>query len=312
MIDESKIVFEFEKSYHISYNQEYFCCVGETANLYDLTSGKLVTTFKGMSHPHSSKFTSNQKLVIKTGEGVYYIYDLCSRTLDKMISPPPDTQGSITNFEVTPDGKYIIDFAYIHPIKKLMTIDIETGMYTFFDLSYSRKGFVFSTEMESKYYIVSNSAENNNSSDVAIQEIYELTYRSNMFNLQRIFLDSNSRISVADYSANKFAIADYSNKIKLFDTHKAYCDDFEYDKNGVLYNLKISKNGQFIAIVESQNVYIYDVFKKTCIQTFNVEYGCFVDFFQNDTKLLIGTWKKGYCISLKKTGEGSVSPNDTK
>lgn len=298
MIDKSEIVYKFRKSYHISYNQDYFCCVGATVNLYDIKSGDLVTTFKGMRHLHSSKFISDRKLVVKTNEGFYYIFDLATNELVKVISPPKNVKTSTTDFEVTSDGKYIIDFSYIFPTKKLMVAEIETGEYTFFDLGFSRSAAVFSTENEFKYYIVSACAEELNAPDVNIRDFYELTYKSDKFELKKLFSDSDSRMSNKDYSAGVFAVADYSDKIKIFDIQKAFNNTVEYEKSGVLYDLKLSKNGRLIALAEAQNIYVYDISTNKCIKSFEVDYGNFVDFFDNDTKLLIGTWEKGYCVVL--------------
>ena len=132
--------------------------------------------------------------------------------------------------------------------------------------------------------------------DVSVQEYYELTYTSDKFKLKKLFCDSPGKVAIADYSSNKFAIADYSNKIIFFDTKKNFIDNIKYN-NSVLYDLKLSKNGCYMALVESQNVYIYDLNNKQCVKTFKIENGCFVDFF-DESRLLIGTWKNGYLLSL--------------
>ena len=299
MIDKNKIVYTFKKSFHISYNQDYFCCVGSEVNLYNINNGELVATFKDIKHPSFSKFTSNQNLVVKSTTGSYHIYDLLSMELIKIIPPPKKVLGSTTDFQLTSDNKYIIDFSYVFPTNELMVIEIETGECTFFNLGYSRRGYIFSTEIDSKYYVVSVCAETIHAPDVSIREFYELIYTSDKFELKKIYLDSYSKLSTVDYCFNKFVVADYSNKIKIFNIHKNFHDEIEYSKAGVLYDLKISKNGQFLALVESRNIYVYDLNKKECIRNYEVEYGCFVDFFDNDTKLLIGTWKKWYCIALE-------------
>ena len=297
MIDKTKILYTFKKSYNISYNQDYFCCLGSNVNLYDFNSGKFVSKFNDIKKPNYSRFTSNQNLVVKTMAGSYHIYNLVSMNLIKKIPPPKNVLGSITNFLITSDNKYIIDFSYVFPTYELLIIEIETGAYTFFNLGYSRKGFVFPTETNSKYYVVTSCAETIDAPDVHIQEIYELTYTSDKFKLKKLFSDSLGKLSIADYRSTKFVIADYSNKIKLFDAQKGFQDEFEYNRNGVLYDLKLSKTGRYIVLVESQNVYIYNLNNKECIKAYKVDYGCFADFL-DDTRLLIGTWEKGYCVSL--------------
>lgn len=297
MINPTNNIFTFDKSYHISHNQDYFCCVGTNVVLYNLKTGEFVSKFKRIKQPNYSKFTSNRTLIVKTTTGIYHIYDLDLMVPVKTIPPPPNVMSSNTNFQVTADNKYIIDFLYEFPTYKLMIVEIETGIHSFFDLGYARNGFVFSTEIESKYYVIANCAETIGASDVSVVDFYELSYRSGKFSLQKIFENKHNKLSVVDYNSNKFVVADYSNKISLFDVQNNFLNDFEYSKDGILYDLKISPNGQLVALIESKNVYIYDVLKKECINSLKIEYGCFVDFL-DDTKILIGTWKKGFCISL--------------
>lgn len=299
--NKNDIIYTFKKSYHISYNKDYFCCVGSNVCLYDLKDGKLVSEFKNIKHPSGSVFTSNQKLVVKTTTGSYYIYDLDTMTLNKKIPPPKGVKGSITDFQITSDNKYIIDFSYVFPTRELMLIEIETGAYTFFNLGYCRLGYVFLTETESKFYVIASCAETIDAPDVSIKDIYELSYNSGEFKLQKLFTDNEANVLIADYVSNKFAISDRSNKIRLFDINKKHQEVLEYNRDGVLYDLKLSKSGKLAALAESRNVYIYDIIKKECIKSYEVDYGCFVDFFDNDTKLLIGTWEKGYCVSIEGT-----------
>ena len=222
--------------------------------------------------------------------------------LTKKIPPPKNVKSSITDFQITSDNKYIIDFSYIFPTRELMVIEIETGEYSFFNLGYCRLGFILPTETKSKYYVIASCAETIDAPDVTTKELYELSYTSGKFKLQKLFIDNQADVLVTDYASNIFAISDYSNKIKFFDINKNYQEVLEYHRGGVLYDLKLSKNGRFVALAESRNVYIFDIIRKECIKYYEVEYGCFVDFLDDDTKLLIGTWEKGYCLDISELG----------
>lgn len=306
MIDKDNMINTFKKSYHIAHNKNYFCCLGSAVNLYDLKSGILVSTFKNIKQPGCAKFTSDGNLIVKNTKGKYYIYDLTSMTLTKVIPQPKKVLSSTTDFQVTPDDKYIIDFSYVFPKYELMVIEIETGAYTFFNLENCRGGSVFKTENESKYYIIAHCAETLHSSDVSMLCFYELSYSLSKFQLEKLFVEKNRRISCADYALNKFVMADYGKKIFVLDIQNKTKEIFEREQDedgdlynhGVLYNLKLSQDGRFIALAESNYISIYDSTKGKRIKTYEVDYGCFVDFFDNDTKLLIGTWQKGFCISL--------------
>ena len=299
MIDKTNVLYKFEKSYHISYNPDYFSCVGSSVNLYRFHNGEFVTKLKGIRQPNASQFTSDQRLVVKTTTGRYHIYNLRSMELMKRLLPPPKkVRGSTTNFFITADNKYIIDSSYVYPTCELMAMEIETGEYTLFPLGYARRIFVFPTEDEAKYYVVALCAETVDAPDVRVRDFYEFTYISGQFKLQKLFSDDQSKIAKADYRANKFAFADYGNKIKIFDVQKAFQDELEHKGTGALYDLKLSKSGRWLALAMSQNVFVYDLRSKECIRNYPVAYGCFVDFLCDDTKLLIGTWENGYFVSL--------------
>lgn len=299
MIDKTDIIYTFKKSYHISYNEDYFCCVGTDVNLYYMKDGKPAFTFKNIKNPSCSLFTPNRQLIVKTTLGMYFVYDLNSMTLVKTIPPPEGVLASTTDFQITSDNKYIIDFYYVFPSYKLMIIETETGAYSFFDIEHCRKAYVFSTRSESKYYVIAECAKTAYADGTDNRQFYELSYKSDKFELHKLFAEDGRGILVADYASDKFATINYKNKLKLFDIVRHNEDVFEFHNEGVLYDLKISKNGKYIALAESQNVYVYDIIKKECVKIYNVQYGCFVDFIDNDTKLLIGTWEKGYCIYFR-------------
>lgn len=297
MFDKNEILYTFGKSYHISHNQDFFCCVGSSVHLYDFNNGKSVYNFKNIKNPSCSEFMPDKNLIVKTTTGHYYVYDLVSMNLIKKILLSKGMYASTADFKTTSDNKYIIDFSYIFPISKLMITYIETKEHILFDIGNSRGGCILKTESNSKYYVVTKCAEMVDSPDISTNVFYELTYKSGQFKLKELFSEKG-RFSLTDYCSNRFACADYSNKITIFDIEKNIKDKFEYNSNDVLYDLKLSKSGNLIALAESQNIYIYDLKSKKNIKTYDVDYGCFVGFLDNDTKLLVGTWEKGYCVSL--------------
>lgn len=297
MIDKTKILYTFGKSYDISYNQNYFCCVGINVNIYNLSNGELKTKIDNIRHPICSRFTFAKNLIVKTALGDYYIYDLDAMKLIKKITVPHKFD-STTEFIITSDSRYIIDFYYNFPHLSLMFIEIDTGKYNIIEIGDSRKCHVFSTEFENTYYVVSSCVKSKDSPQTKFQELYELTYNCRGFELKKMNTCNLGKISTVDYNSKKFVFADYGNKIMILDIQGEITDKFEYSKTGIIYDLKLSNNGRYIAIAESQNVYVYDLNSKQCIYNYEVDYGCFVDFFDNDTKLLIGMWNKGYCVSL--------------
>jgi uncharacterized protein with WD repeat len=298
MIDNKDIVFKFKKSYTISHNKDYFCCVGGSVNLYDVKNGELKVNFNDMKQPNFSDFTCDNRLIIKTAKGYYYIYDITSKTLINKLRPPKGVLGSTTNFAITPDNKFIIDFAYIFPICQLMIMEIETGEYMLYNLNGAKNCRVLFNESESKYYIVMTKSENVDDPATQYTDFYCFIYPFQELELQKMPVYSKMCFSQIDCNGGKFAIVGYTNVISIYDINAGAEEQLSYDKDGVLYHLKWSKNGRYIILAESRTIHIINVETKIRIKSYDVDYGCFAEFYDSDTKLLIGTWKEGYCINI--------------
>lgn len=299
MIDKKDIIFKFKKSYTISHNKNYFCCVGGSVNLYDVKKGELEMTFKDMKHPSSSKFTSDNSLIVNTTTGYYFIYDIASKTLINKYRPPKGVLGSTTDFAVTPDNKFIIDFAYIFPYSQLMIMELETGKYMLYDLNRARTGKLLFDESESKYYIITKKNEIVDNQETHYTDFYSFSYPFQTLELQKLLLPKFKHFSDIDYNSGRFAMDVYPNKINIYNINTDEEEQICYEEDGVLYDLKWSENGRYIALAETRKIHIIDVATKRCIKSYDVDWGCFADFYDNDTKLLIGTWEKGYCVDLK-------------
>lgn len=299
-MNKDNIIFKFKKSYHIANNATYFCCVGNSAVLYDAKSGAMNAEFKDMKHPSFSAFTSDDRLIVKTTSGEYYIYDLVDKTLIKKLKQPEGVKGSTTNFLVTADNKYILDSAHIFPQSKLMVMEIETGEYTLYDLNGARTSKILQSENNGKYYVASNSGMLEDEKGRLHTEIYSFVYSHEDIDLQKISVPAWKDFSKIDYNLGKLAMDSCDNIICIYDMNTKRENRLHFEKEGVLYDLKWSKNGKYIALAQTHKISVFDVEAKKCIKSYDVDYGCFAEFCNNDTELLIGTWERGCCITLQK------------
>lgn len=300
MTSSKNIVFRFCKSYSISYKKDLFCCVGSSVNLYDTKTGEYKASFNDMTQPNFSKFTSDNRLIVKTTRGYYYIYDLASKKLIKKLRPPKRVLGSTTDFTITPDNRFILDFAEIFPNSQLLVMEIETGEYTLYDLGGAKSCNIFHDKSTSEYHI--ESTKTSEAGNACYAELYTFSYPFEQLAL-KLELVFDKEFSQVDYHSGKLAIAGYEGKITIYDTNSSTEEQYNYDNGGVLYGLKWSKNGRLLVLTESEKIQILDTKTKKCVISYDVDYGCFADFYDNDTKLLIGTWQKGYCVDI-----GSVLP----
>ncbi|MBO4790880.1 MAG: hypothetical protein J5592_01230 [Clostridia bacterium] len=294
---EKKIKHIFEKSYSISWNNKYFCCVGgERVNLYDTVSIANILRLNGFKQACYSQFTSDNKLIIKA-KGGYYIYNMDTGLLVKRIQCPRVIKCGSSEFTLTHNNKFIIDFAEMFPNDKLLVIDVKSEKTALYAFGAGRVPSLFYDDIDSKYYIVARSGDDSS------KQLYSLYYSFDSdFELDTITIQQLPYVqgdySQISYNHGKFAYATYDGDIIIFDTVNNKKDVIKYGKDGVLYHMKLSQNGKLIALAESRRILVLDVTKKRILETFDVNYGCYVDFYDNDTKLLIGTWEKGFCVSI--------------
>ena len=129
---------------------------------------------------------------------------------------------------------------------------------------------------------------------------YSLPYPFNEVAPQLLEVPDFGCISYLDYCDGKFAFERrVEGEIVIYDIEKNATEQFIFKQRGYTCCLKWSKSGKYIALSQSEQIQIFNAEEKRCIKCYDVEYGCFADFYDNDTKLLIGTWKKGYLVDLE-------------
>ena len=307
VIDKKDIVFKFKKSYNIVYNEKYICCLGECVNLYNSDSGEFIKSIEEIHSPNFSRFTSDGKLVSQTTKGEYFIYDLKSEAILRKISPPDGVLGSITDFAITPDNRFIIGFAHISMKYKLMLIEIETGEKILFDLDNARSCQLFHNTSKTEFYIAIKRAPDSTRSSLCPLDFYLLKYPFEKFNLTKMEIGKVECKSIIDFNDGKIVMVEsdtrssvlYSeNTVIIYDIYNQKKESFAYQRDGYLHSLKLSKDCKYLAVGESREVSVFDVVEKKCIKAFDVDYGCFADFFGDNAKLLVGTWEEGYCLKI--------------
>ena len=231
-----------------------------------------------------SLFSSDNRLFVKAAGG-YFIYNLNTLNLEKRIHCPRGVRWGSYQFTLTPDNKYIIDFAEVS-LNELIIIDVETGKSNLYEIGGGVTSSLFYDEYESNYLISTIIKKDNiiTGPDSLCSNYYSFDFRSGKPEIKKIPFSLGYYYSI-DYKNKTFALAGEKECIK-------------YIKDGVIHGIRISQNGKYIALAQSEIIQIIDIAAKKVVKTFDVDYGCFADFYDNDTKLLIGTWEKGYCVDI--------------
>ena len=308
IICKNELIYRFKTSYNISYNHEYFCCSGRgVVNLYSVKNGQLKTTIRGIRHPVYTRFIDDKTLLVKNTLGEYHTIDIQTQeTIRKYKLTSRDAQDS--KFALTPDNKYIVDFLYVFPREKLIILSANFEGHKLWDLEHATVGQVFFDNDKSLFYIATNcrpEPDQINRADAHYTAFYSLKYPFDGTPPQK--MEIPRKVAVPEWNTPQYI--DFNNKfvikrgggILLYDVETNETEEFispSQNYGNYINRIKWSKNGMYIAAVGNKKVLIFDVTSRSCIKEYEVEYGCFVDFYDNDTKLLIGTWKNGYCVEL--------------
>lgn len=292
MINKQDIIYTFKKSYNIIVNEQYFCCLGSNINLYDVEDGILKASFKKFQHPNYAEFIDNQRLLIKNTKGYYNLYDLSSFELSKQIKSIKPSQPQDSKFIVTPDYKYIVDFVYFFPDKRLLILNIDSGESKIITLGKVSNCHAFYDN--NRIFLLANSWNETTNEHVCSIYVMEYPIRQETPEILAQFA-YDFGVLRSDYLNGKITISDF-HSLAIYDIST---NTYNYlVNNSQIGKIKWSKNGKYIVNAAPEKIQILNVADGSCIKTYEVEYGCFADFYDNDTKLLIGTWNNGYLVNL--------------
>lgn len=294
-IELNDILFSFDKSYYISYNSKYICCLGKKINVYDARTGQHINCFDDVDNPYFSHFIDENTLVVKSSSGEYFLYDLSAKCLCNTIYACTNEFGSILDFCISIDGKYIVDAVDYKSINELITTDTETGEFSKTEIGSGVISKIFDSGDSTNYYLVVN-----NNVYVNEKNINEVSLLSvNIIN-QRIsrlpFSIHNFRLANCDYCNGKCCMIGNGNEIVLYDIVNNSSVSFTYEHDAAVYSVFWSEDGRYIIITESDSVKVLDVSSHEIVKRYDVDYGCFAKMIDNNRKMLIGTWNNGYCI----------------
>lgn len=309
--EQKEVLYLFDRSCAITYDNNYFCCTGyRSVYLYSIETGKLAHKITGLPRPFLSRLTNDNKLIVKTQKGEYRIYDIISGSLLRSFSLPKNLIKNTPSFFPTPDGRFIISLETENHFVRLQMIETETGNYSRYDLNEAWEADLFYSETESKFYITAVHFDELEKSFYT--SFYYFFYPCDKPDIITMPLRSNNYDKI-DYNSNRFALSlrqtggiifHKSEDIVILDLETNNADSINVETEDVLNSVRISKSGRYLAVAGSGSIQIIDVARKRSVHKYKVDNGCFVDFYDNDTKLLIGTWEKGFCVDISSITNG--------
>ena len=297
MISKDDIIFKFRKSYEMTYNDKYFCTVGGQTCIYDIESGKLLHSITGIKYASHIRFLDSDRLLIKNTIGEYRLFDV-SKGAELLWKLPTlnrkDTQDS--NFILSPDNKYMLDFILDFPFTKMAIIDIQTGKSEYIDFGNGKSSFAFYNESNQLFYIIVNHASQDGESPKV--KLYTLKYP----------FDNNGPKYVKTICNHFIRAVDLKDQAVIYDHYKSPHyqkldtgeDRIILEEYGHSRHLSLSKDGKLAGMVISKEdatkeAVIYDLEQDKVIKKYEVEYGCYIDFYK-ENQILLGSWKNGYLL----------------
>jgi hypothetical protein len=93
-----------------------------------------------------------------------------------------------------------------------------------------------------------------------------------------------------------------------YDQLRRLCEEnaINISEDGLIYHFNISNNGKYLAVATTNSVKIYDLTTFDLLNEIKNKYCCYVSFSQDDSLLLIGTWRNGFIYPVKIIGSSKA------
>lgn len=299
------LLFKFGKAYDLVCSESLICAIESKVELYDKHTGELVATLSDLMHPSCAVFTKDNHLIVKNTFGKYYIYNLENFTLEKKISINNYNHSQDDGFVMLENDRYILSTAYKFPDTSLLLYDLSTDEYTL--LEWTNISFpVFIKTEQGKIYAVGNNTNvvprQIDYFDILLFDLTSIVHNRKI--PEPILIGTGYRAGKCDIFNNTL-IMDLDRQILIYDLMTNSGETFTYlSKCEGVKCLEISENGKYFATAQSSEVFIFSVEEKRVLERLDTDMCYSLKFIDNDTKLLIGSWKKSYCISQSGDGSG--------
>ncbi len=315
-----KIKYKFTASHEIkkSPNGKYFATIGGTVALWDTSTGKKITSFGQIKNPSHINFSHSSKLLaVKNTSGKVALYDI--KEIKHLKSYVP-TKSEGCELFFTPDDRYIVSADWDGNI---YTIEIESGKIKILrsdtDVYKTEKFLLFERKVLQKermmYRILHFDGVSN---EFTFYTRYKRLVWKYPFSENEPFLPDGKYVyeDIAFSRANKcYAITRYNKENKMFivdeylnQTLKEITVKNNNGWNASIEKVAFSPDGKLLALLADNDecvknnsiyiVYLMEYPSLNILDEYKIPFGCFVEFTQDGTQLLVGSWSKGYCIDL--------------
>ena len=287
------IIHKYGVLYRAMIKDDYTYVMGKDVKVYRSKTGDLIASLKDLRHPGCLSPIGDHSLLVKNTSGLYCLYDTQSFTLQHKFRKPPSRDPQDSDFVFSRDGENIIDIFNNFPRQYLMQIHIKTGVYQIKELHGIVCPRLFFDEKNKHYVMVSSTIKDSLYEQHLVISIFS-GFDGEINEIARIYSPYNHSI---DYKRGVLVYTE-SERICMYDTMTKKTSFFTFSVKGLVSCVRLSQNDKYIVLTQKNRVQVYEVHTGLCLKKYDIEYGCFADFCDNDTKLFIGTWEKGYLISL--------------
>ena len=293
-----EILFKFGKAHEIVCSDTLICAIDGNVRLYDKQTGELIVTLSDLKYPSHAAFTKDNRLIVKNTFGKYCIYNLSNFTLEKKISIKNYGYAQDSEFLMVENDRYILGTVYRFPDELLLIYDIytdETILIDWPDVRVPR----FIRNKQGKIYALVGFPKKFPPYE-SIVMLYDLSSVVTTKTIPEPILiaDGEYKAGYCDIKDNMI-IMDFDRQIMIYDLLTNSGEIFTYlSKCEGVKCLEISEDGKYFAVAQSSEVFIFSVENKKIVERLETDMCYSLKFIDNDTKLLIGSWKRSYCINI--------------
>lgn len=276
-------------AYHMEADERYIGIAGRKVIIYDRRKNKTISLV-GFFHPGYVFPLNNDTVFVKAMESDYKLYRIATDEYQIILPRNHKLQSSEICPIITPDQKYFIDIDYLYssPQKKIMVGEL-TEPYRVTYLDFNREGQIGAlryNKIKSEFVIAENVPE-----DVCLhtysypgfekQETYHIKAKTMV---QGVAWDEKGEYQIMYGEPGGIVLANENEVVRVF----------KYE--GSMHWITISPSNKYFGAVFRGKTIIFDMISGEAVKEYDLEYNHSVNFCDDDTGLLLGTWEKGLYI----------------
>ena len=281
-------------SYHMKKNDHFIVIVSQNRlTIYSSENGAQINKIE-MKNPLNTCFINDDLLLVKMISGDYKICNIKTGEIQTVLFK----QGKVSEFiePIFIEGGYFCDYQYRSPTQQLFIFNPTVKDSKRHYLNYSGGGNIKFLCIDKIKNCIVIGDQKDQTSTISFLPV------TSFGDVDVINLDIFTWYTYYNQGEKSYLLVmNKSANLDRYDiSQKTYVKDFiQLGQEVAFYKIAISSNNKFILFISIDSTHLYSLETGIKICGFYCKYNHFASFCDNDTALLMGTWKKGYYMNFE-------------